>query len=95
MGKIKTIRKKNDSDGKSEVINNKPNDGTNRIMKFAFSTPADKTKYNTYATVKDHITNIIQRDYEDRKYLAKAIRMGCLEMYEKPSRKRSVLEDAH
>ena len=76
MGKIKSIRKKNDSDGKSESNNNKLNDGTNRIMKFAFQTPADKTKYNTYATVKDHITNIIQCDYEDGKYLAKAICTG-------------------
>ena len=93
MGKIKSIWKKNDSDGKLDTNNNKPNDGTNRIMKFAFQTPADKTKYNTYAMVKDHITNIIQHDYKNGKYLAKAIRTGQLEMYVKPNRKRSTLED--
>ena len=66
MGKIKSIQKKNNSDGKSD-INNKPNDLTTRIMKFAFQTPANKTKYNTYATVRDRITNLIQWDYEDGK----------------------------
>ena len=65
MGKIKSIWKKNDSDGKSD-INKKPN-GTNWIMKFAFQTPADKTKYNTYATIRDHIMNLIQCNYEDGK----------------------------
>ena len=89
MGKIKNIRKAKDDDGKLEN-NNKPNDGTNRIMKFAFQSPADKNKYNTYATVKDHITNLIQRDYEDGKFLAKAIQTGVLQWYEKPSRERSV-----
>ena len=78
MGKIKHIRKAKDGDGKLEN-RNKPNDRTNRIMKFAFQSPADKNKYNTYATVKDHITNLIQRDYEDGKSLAKAIRTGALE----------------
>ena len=62
-------------------------------MKFTFQTPADKAKYHTFATVKDHIANQIQRDYEDGKYLAKAIRNGELKMYERPNRKRSVLED--
>ena len=54
MGKIKNICKAKDGDGKLEN-NNKTIDGTNRIMKFAFQSPADKNKYNTYASVKDHI----------------------------------------
>ena len=54
MGKIKNIYKNKEGDGKLES-SNKPTDGTNRIMKFAFQSPADKNKYNTYATVKDHI----------------------------------------
>ena len=91
MGKIKSIRKNKESDGKPDT--NKTNDTTNRIMKFTFQTPADKAKYHTFVTVKDHIANQIQHDYEDGKYLAKAIRTGELKMYKRPSRKRSVLED--
>ena len=37
--------------------------------------------------------NQIQRDYEDGKFLAKAIRTGVLEMYKKPRRERSILAD--
>ena len=92
MGKIKNIRKNKEGDGKLES-NNKPNDGTNQIMKFAFHSPADKNKYNTYAMVKDHITNLIHQDYEDGKFLAKAIWTGVLKLYKKPSRERSTLED--
>ena len=91
MGKIKSIRKNKEADGKPESI--RTNDSANRIMKFTFQTPANKAKYHTFATVKDHIANQIQRDYEDGKYLAKAIRTGELKMYERPSRKRSVLDD--
>ena len=91
MGKIKSIRKNKESDGKLDT--NKTNDATNRIMKFTFQTLADQAKYHTFATIKDHIANQIQRDYEDRKYLAKAIQNGELKMYERPSCKRSVLED--
>ena len=90
MGKIKNIRKAKEGDGKSES-NNKPIDGTNRIMKFAFQTPADKTKYHTFATVKDHIMNQIQRDYEDGKFLAKAIRTGVLEVYKKAKTRKVYL----
>ena len=54
MGKIKSIWKKYDSDRRLDINNNKPNDGTNRIMQFAFQMPTNKTKYNTYATVKDN-----------------------------------------
>ena len=92
MGKIKNIRKAKEGDGKNEN-NNKPIDGTSRIMKFAFQTPADKNKYHTFATVKDHVMNKIQRDYEDGKFLAKAIRTEILEVYEKPRRERSILAD--
>ena len=53
MGKIKSIRKNKESNGKSDI--NKINDATNRIMKFTFQTPADKAKYHTFATVKNHI----------------------------------------
>ena len=62
-------------------------------MKFAFQSPANKNKYNTYATVKDHITNLIQRDYEDGKFLVKTIWTGVLETYKKPRCERSTLDD--
>ena len=92
MGKIKNIRKAKEGDGKIES-KNKPINKTNQIMKFAFQTPADKNKYHTFATIKDHILNQIQCDYEDGKFLAKAIRTGVLEVYEKPKRERSTLVD--
>ena len=87
MGNIKSIQKNKKSDAKAET--NKTNDATNHIMKFTFKKPANKAKYHRFATVKDHIANQIQCNYEDGKYLAKAIRNGIENVQETQSKKVS------
>ena len=65
-------------------------------MKFAPKGAAGgKQKYHTYASVRDHVAMTIQKDYDDGKYLARALKTGKhFDVDSKlPTEKESTLSD--
>ena len=71
--------KKKSTENKSDAKDSKDKESSSkddRVMKFAPKDVGSKTKYHTFATVRDHIALKIQKDYEEGVDLANAIKSG-------------------
>ena len=95
MGRKQRKGKNEKSSGETSTPSGKE-ETDNRIMKFAPKGAAGgKQKYHTYASVRDHVAMTIQKDYDDGKYLARALKTGKhFDVDSKlPTEKESTLSD--